>query len=591
MNIFPNRFAIIALFFSILLSSSIYSEWSLQVPHVRFEVFGDHSRGADFSCHKSSPDFSHDSSWGDVGSGRSSVRPNNFKAYTAQDFHNHFVGRGYTEKEILNNRCLYMFDDFVKFAQTYSSYSCTIKELHAALKNLNFFQKTYYTFKGTYCAGLQKRIHYLYNELSTLKNEAPRSTMPVLRDISLDTHCAHMDEYAALHDVYQTHSPLLSQAVEKRLDVYNEITQNNYMACPSKLQRSRAFVRKSYNLNNNVTQLLSQYGHDTARFAQCYGNEFHHTIHQESLDMLDHIHNLPHNSILYDHQEALVDFTVAMVDYNHEFMCDKAMTVGDLCWTLLDYGQAVAEGAALGVYSAAHDLITNPLNTAVSMVASKPLLLYQLSKVLYNVADIGLTALVDIKGGQKKWNTYTEPLNNIIDAIHKKEITLRDAIKGGTAFVVGWRAQGKLLGGLGKFCNTIQQKSFNFIKNNPRLKPAEYLTTPEGLLFKVTISDPSNSAIEKLKNSLSVVNQTSLAILKDGYYEVNGFRFTEYYYNRLWSKGRKAPSLIAKIILENAKTIMPDPQNYPGYFKYLIDGWEMIYNPTTKIVSHLQPIK
>ena len=35
-----------------------------------------------------------------------------------------------------------------------------------------------------------------------------------------------------------------------------------------------------------------------------------------------------------------------------------------------------------------------------------------------------------------------------------------------------------------------------------------------------------------------VVNQTSKAILKNGYYEVNGFKFSEYYYNKLWSTGR-----------------------------------------------------
>ena len=54
------------------------------------------------------------------------------------------------------------------------------------------------------------------------------------------------------------------------------------------------------------------------------------------------------HSLLYDHQEALIDFTVAMVDYNHEGLTDKAMSIGDMCWTLLDYGQAIAEGAALG---------------------------------------------------------------------------------------------------------------------------------------------------------------------------------------------------------------------------------------------------
>ena len=86
-----------------------------------------------------------------------------------------------------------------------------------------------------------------------------------------------------------------------------------------------------------------------------------------------------------------------------------------------------------------------------------------------------------------------------------------------------------------------------------------------------------------------LVNETSIAILKDGYYEVNGFKFTEYYYDYLWNKGRKAPSLIAKIILENATTIMPDPKQVPGFFKYLLGNWEMIYNPTTKIVAHMQP--
>ena len=34
------------------------------------------------------------------------------------------------------------------------------------------------------------------------------------------------------------------------------------------------------------------------------------------------------------------------------------------------------------------------------------------------------------------------------------------------------------------------------------------------------------------------------------YVEVNGFRFSRYYYEKLWNTGRKAPSLIAKLILE-----------------------------------------
>jgi hypothetical protein len=64
----------------------------------------------------------------------------------------------------------------------------------------------------------------------------------------------------------------------------------------------------------------------------------------------------------------------------------------------------------------------------------------------------------------------------------------------------------------------------------------------------------------------SLVNQAQEAILKNGYYEVNGFKFTEKYYNKLWGHGgRPAPSLAAKNILENATNIIPDPLGYEGF--------------------------
>ena len=87
------------------------------------------------------------------------------------------------------------------------------------------------------------------------------------------------------------------------------------------------------------------------------------------------------------------------------------------------------------------------------------------------------------------------------------------------------------------------------------------------------------------------VNQSSEAILNNGYYEVNGLRFSEFYYNKLWNSGRGAPSLVAQAILDNPTKIISDPAGYQGFFKYFTDEWEMVYNPTTKIVSHIQPIK
>ena len=87
------------------------------------------------------------------------------------------------------------------------------------------------------------------------------------------------------------------------------------------------------------------------------------------------------------------------------------------------------------------------------------------------------------------------------------------------------------------------------------------------------------------------INQTPIATLKNGYYEVNGFKFSEYYYNKLWGKGgRPAPSLVAREILDGAETCVPDIVK-KGFFRYEFGGWEMIYNPVTKEVWHLQPIR
>jgi len=87
------------------------------------------------------------------------------------------------------------------------------------------------------------------------------------------------------------------------------------------------------------------------------------------------------------------------------------------------------------------------------------------------------------------------------------------------------------------------------------------------------------------------VNETCKAILKDGYYEVNGFKFSEYYYNKLWSTGRGAPSLVAKEVLEHGVSTAVSDAIKQGFYKYTYGDWEMVYNPVTKEVWHLQPVR
>lgn len=525
-----------------------------------------------------------------------------FNHFTMQDFDDYFTARGYTESEILNQRRLYMSDEFVRYAQTYPSYKVVVQQIYAEIKNLNALQKAYYIIKGTYCYKLQKRMHDLFQQLSSIENDAfvqkesATLTKPILsiKNPAIASFNACHAEYKVLHDLYRTYAPSLSRAIDNRANVFAHVTNNDALH----------YTQQPYNLNENSKQLLAQYGHDASKFTHCHGHQLNHILHQESLNLLSRIDALPSYSILYDHQEALIDFTVAMNSYNHANLIDKAMNIADFCWTLLDYGQAIAEGAAIGVYSAVADIVHNPIEATVTILAGKQILAYQLCKVLYSVADIGVTAISNVDQAKDKWSKYTEPLNNIIDAINNKEISMRDALKNGTALTVGLIAQSKVLGGLGKFCGTIKQKVTRFVQNNIAFHPQEYCVTSEGLLFKATTQSnklqqsgqATSSSLKKIVDNAASkkqfsVNQTSTAILKDGYYEVNGFRFTEYYYNRLWNNGREAPSLIAQAILDNIIQIIPDPENIPGFFKYFAEGWEMIYNPTTKIVSHIQQLK
>jgi hypothetical protein len=108
---------------------------------------------------------------------------------------------------------------------------------------------------------------------------------------------------------------------------------------------------------------------------------------------------------------------------------------------------------------------------------------------------------------------------------------------------------------------------------------------------KITVEIAPKNTISTVSKQelLNEVNPSSLAILKNGYYEVNGFKFTEYYYNRLWDKKRGAPTLIAKEILAGNPIITLDRRS--GFFRYELDRWEMIYNPITKEIHHIQPIR
>jgi hypothetical protein len=64
-------------------------------------------------------------------------------------------------------------------------------------------------------------------------------------------------------------------------------------------------------------------------------------------------------------------------------------------------------------------------------------------------------------------------------------------------------------------------------------------------------------------------------------------KISERYYNRLWQEGRPAPFVQAREILRSNPRILPDSK--PGFLRYESLGLELIYNPKTGEIWHIQP--
>jgi len=56
-------------------------------------------------------------------------------------------------------------------------------------------------------------------------------------------------------------------------------------------------------------------------------------------------------------------------------------------------------------------------------------------------------------------------------------------------------------------------------------------------------------------------------------------------------EGRLAPFLQVKEVFASNPVITPDPRGAPGYFRYEGAGLEVIYNPITGQIGHIQPVR
>ncbi|MEQ1560883.1 MAG: RHS repeat-associated core domain-containing protein [Methyloglobulus sp.] len=153
----------------------------------------------------------------------------------------------------------------------------------------------------------------------------------------------------------------------------------------------------------------------------------------------------------------------------------------------------------------------------------------------------------------------------------------------------GSASDGGLMGMIGSFFDSALSLFDSFAGN----------TISEGMTTGGAFYDLPQSSVPFLtlgefgaaKGAAGAVTSVGREInLIDGFYQAEGsaFKFSEYYYDKLWSTGRGAPFLQAEEILNTANKVSSD--RMAGFYRYTNEFSEMVYNPASKEVWHLQPL-
>lgn len=264
-----------------------------------------------------------------------------------------------------------------------------------------------------------------------------------------------------------------------------------HRSCCEELMRSQHhYVELFYQLDDASQKLLQQSYINIKDYRTCYGNQLQQQIHQECITLVAYTASIVPQSPIFAYQSSIVEYIEAARLYNKAGLTYEASAINDFCFTLLDYGKALLEGAQDGLMSVIDDITKNPLPTlttaALSTVAGEYLLAYQLSKLVYGILKLGATALINPQQAKMNLNEYFTPISSVIEALNNKEITLRTTIKAAATLTISIQAQAMLAKGCSKLYSTAKAQALHYITKNPLENPAQYMTTPENIGLRIT---------------------------------------------------------------------------------------------------------
>ncbi len=362
--------------------------------------------------------------------------------------------------------------------------------------------------------------------------------------------------------------------------------------CPNLFKRIRRLYkeikRAEKTINTHAHQFAHEYNINLTGLFPHNGSMLARDIYENYVAILNEAALLPKHNIIA--RDCIGQASSIGLEANKHGLTKQASQLADFCWAILDLSKAFGEGIYLGTVSSLHAL-THPIQTIKNGLIGIGVIAYELGRLTATTGECLFLYAIDNDQYFIRQQEIVTYLDEILENASKKlrSMPTREIVKHSTAFVTETVFCTKICSFAHKMANQLLPLTKYYFEWISKNQPLVHL--PDGTIYIENMIN-QNKIIKILQKIIpQSVNQNFIAILKNGYYEVNGFKFTEFYYHRLWNNGREAPSIAAKAILNNANKIIPDPKQVPGFFKYFADGWEMIYNPTTKVVAHIQPIK
>ncbi len=503
---------------------------------------------------------------------------------------------------LLHDYALYEYSGYIDFLKSFPEFEAFVERLHADQARFN--------------------MSLDYHEVSEKKQQIIKNVVANLSAQIKEKRAAEFEakeaERIALMEKTRE-DKIVKEELIYHYNRYAEIAQNNPDA-PARWSDYRAIIGNFLDGNDKATYtetfsvdqqgvaLLSTKAIPVELFGQCTGNNMQQFLHRGFLDLLAQAADIDEKDL----QSLLVDGVIVGQEFNHAGYTHKAFSIANFCHTLVEHSKGLVEGAWHSVCNVAH-AACHPIKTAQAIkngaiAIGKDLdeLFRHFNKTIDYLDTVKITLLTDRTLAKQMTKVFLEE-----EGVYWKMMgaAFRDRLIAYAKLTD--RERGKLVGRLAMdnylfgralylsshistFTKTRIFKAFKAAKSAQTAEEIA-LATAEGIEVPLGKAASENVLAQEIAQTGKIdlnylTNQSGEAILKNGYYEINGFKFSERYYKRLWDSGRPAPSLIAKLILESPEVVVAD-QFKQGFYKYVADGWEMVYNPSTKEVWHLQPIR